>query len=150
MPHEHSAVGGRRAAIPFQEIAPAGIIICQRVGDRIVRVGVALEQFGEIKSTRQCVGAGIKAVLVRKILNALGCRPFRGRRRLDLHQADFTGSAAPIRMETCLLPNDRFDQERINVISPGRGADLGAESPPLAGNKTNIQDQHRNPERHQK
>ena len=87
---------------------------------------------------------------MRKILNVLGSRPFGGCGRLNLHQADFTGFATPIRMKTRFLPNDGFHQEWVYIITSGRGADLCVEFSFLVTHKANIHDRHRNHECHQK
>ena len=96
---EHRAIGRRRAPVPLEHVAPAGVVIRQRVGQRIIRLGVAPQELPEIPGARQRVGAGIEALLVRERLHVFGAGPLPRGLLLKLHQADFRGPPARPRME---------------------------------------------------
>ena len=119
---EVGAVGESGAMLPFKDVAAAGVVISEGVGKRIVGVEVAFEKFFEIPRTDKSVGGGIEKLPGRKRGKMFGLRPiFRGGRRDDLHQSDFTAAAASTGIETALAPDDGFDQRGVHGVTAGGG-----------------------------
>src|SRR6185437_12747241 len=73
-----------------------------------------------------------------KIPDVLGPGPIQRRRLLDLHQANFTGAPPPIGMKARFLPDDGFDQQRVDMVTMRGGVDLRFEFPALPGNEREV------------
>jgi hypothetical protein len=73
-------------------------------------------------------------VLVREAFDVLGIGPFARGFLLKLHQADFVGSAAHVRMKPALAPNNRLYERWFHAVPLRRRANrtiLAPLLPPL-------------------
>jgi hypothetical protein len=121
---EGGAVGGGGAALPFEDVAATSVVIGQRVGERAVGVGVALEESFEIPCAGKGVRGGIKEGFGREQGEMLGFGPIGGGGGGDdLHEADFAARTAGAGVEAAFAPDDGFDERGVNGVTARGGED---------------------------
>ncbi|MDB6066656.1 MAG: hypothetical protein JWR26_2864 [Pedosphaera sp.] len=121
---EDGAVGGGGAMLPFENVAAAGIVIGQGVGDWIIRFRIALQKFFQIPGADEGVRAGVQQMLGREGRDVLGDGPIpRGRLGQDLHEAELAFAAAGGGVETAFAPDHRLDEGRFHAVTLRGGED---------------------------
>src|SRR3954471_1082420 len=86
--NKSAAIRSRRSLIPFENVAPSGVVIRQCVRNRIVGPAVACQELAQVPGPGHGILARIKELLVREQADLLRRSPlFRGGLS-DLHEAD--------------------------------------------------------------
>jgi len=121
--HENGAIGASGAAIPFENVGAAGVVIGQGEREGVVGLRVAFEKFLEIPSASEGVGGGIEEGVGGVAGDVFGVGPFAGGDGADLHEAIFTRATALAGMETAFAPDDGLYQRRFEAVALGGGED---------------------------
>jgi hypothetical protein len=125
------------------------------VVDVLRRAGLTLADLDAIAYTK---GPGLAGALLvgASIANALGFGPFFAGEFHHLHETDFAGFAFGVSIEAAFLPDDRFDQQRIDAIALRGGDDLRLVlalahvfAPPVAGDDQKHSERRREKRRDQ-
>jgi hypothetical protein len=120
---EHRAIGASRAAVPFENVGAAGIVIGEGEWEGVVGLRVAFEKFLQIPRAGEGVGGGIKKGVGGVAGDVFGVGPFAGSDGADLHEAEFTGAAASAGMKPAFAPDHGLDQRGFEAVAPGGGED---------------------------
>jgi hypothetical protein len=124
LPNEQFAVGARRAFVPSKNVGAPGVVIGQRVRNRIVGICVAPEQLAQIPRAGLSVLCRIEELRMHKEHEAFGFGPFLGGFGANLHQTDFAGGAFRARIEAAFAPDNGLDERAVDTILAGGGEDV--------------------------
>ena len=107
--NENRVVGLGCAFVPFQNVASAGIVIGERVGQGIICFLISADQFSQVPGAGHGVCARIQALEMIKGLNVFSIRPFLRGGFLKLHETQLAGTAVDRGFESAFPPDDRLD-----------------------------------------
>lgn len=124
LPDEGGAVRRGAALLPFENVAAAGVVIGQGVGQGIVGVGISFDELLQIPRADERVGGGVQKILRREWRKTLGVGPIpAGRVEQHLHQTDFALAAAGLGVEPAFAPDDGFHERGRDAVTPRGGQD---------------------------